>query len=189
LIKVAEKYEKQKQLLMEAIKKKESMLSPFGAPAHNRDRRFSEVGLIPNANHFKPDRRHSDLTAYYYQQQLGLNLTGNNPPVFAASKSDNAPVLPFFPPVHPPASAAVVTNDASGPKSGSQDSKKTASYPVQVLEKNPLDSNSVKEPKDESVDGEAILENDEWCGFLDSQLEECLGNDLLVKECLHGDNT
>jgi hypothetical protein len=70
---VAEKYEKQKQLLMEAIKKKEAAaaLVPVAA-GHHRDRRFSEVGHGPNISGQKFDRRHSDLTAYYYQHQVSV---------------------------------------------------------------------------------------------------------------------
>ena len=74
LIKVAEKYEAQKKLLMDAIKEKEAsnMLT------HNRDRRFSDVGLNPEFSNPKSGRRHSDLTAYYYQYQLGTHQPYNN---------------------------------------------------------------------------------------------------------------
>ena len=35
--------------------------------------------------------------------------------------------------------------------------------------------------EDWSQEGEGVLENEEWCSFLDSQLEECLRHDNQVK--------
>ena len=176
---------------MEAIKKKEnaaaSML-PFGAGLH-RDRRFSEVGFDPSVARPKPDRRHSDLTAYYYQHQFGLNAApGSQLQVFPASRSANPQMALLSPPhTNPHRTSAVIPTSASagtGPIRAEDIGPSPGGVPVaQVtgLERSDSNLNSSKTVQDWTTDDdEGTLENDEWCEFLDSQLEECLQHDLQV---------
>lgn len=175
LIKVAEKYEKQKQLLMEAIiKKKESEMTAFGS-GYNRDRRYSEIGFAPGLVVPKVDRRHSDLTAYYYQNQIGTNL------------APNFSQVPLFGPPHSAKQQATLSpptkyeTSAPARKSGHHS---TLEAPLATGNggKTTSGSDSSDKVEDLSGDAEATLENDEWCSFLDSQLEELFRQDSEVRE-------
>ena len=210
LIKVAEKYEAQKKLLMDAIKEKEasSMLT------HNRDRRFSDVGLNPEFSNPKSGRRHSDLTAYYYQYQLGTHQPYNNQQMYLPRPYPTfaQPAMPAA--VLPPQNLQsgfkrlVISSDNSSFKKSveTKDIKQPAQQlpfaeqqnishlaTVEQKEKKHLGTVQLKEKDNVATldteksledwndcDNEAMLENEEWCSFLDSQLEECIRHDMQV---------
>lgn len=232
LIKVAEKYEKQKQILMEAMQNKQAS----SLMHYNRDRRFSDVGLDPDFTNPRPvysnpksDRRHSDLTAYYYQHQLGTHLPYKNQTDHlylnrqAPSKSANPNVIQFSPPkvesYHIQSkSSSAFANPLSVPEKHiltTETTYNTPKYlthsektenisqnanfsPREDLKKSAEEKKKSNDVEDWSEEGDAVLENEEWCSFLDSQLEECLHHDnqvntglkqvLSLKECLRHDN-
>ena len=213
LIKVAEKYEKQKKLLLEAMmQKKHEHAAAMGPPAshyptgHTRDRRFSDIGRDSGFPNSKSDRRHSDLTGYYYQYQMenqqprNTRLQNDQP-----SKAANVPDLKshdenkhFKEPEKAPPQKSL---DGQSPRENL-----CQKLHVDVSSKNPLNRSDLyqtgcekidecsilslgekqkKASDDDKIDvdedwSDAELENDEWCSFLDSQLEECVRHDMEV---------
>ena len=171
---MAEKYEKQKKILMEAIaKKKESELTIFGS-GYSRDRRYSDSGFTAGLAVPKADRRHSDLTAYYYHNQIGTNLapTFFEGPNFGASSSAKS---------QRPALSTAISNNIPSSKKTSGHSETEILCSVENREKAIIfHFNSSEKVEDWSGDLEATLENDEWCSFLDSQLEEFFRHDSEV---------
>jgi hypothetical protein len=190
---------------MDAIKKKEAA----NLLTHNRDRRFSDVGLNPEFSNPKSGRRHSDLTAYYYQYQLGTHQPYNNQqmylprpyPTFAqpavlptqnlqsgfkklAISSDSSSFKKSFEttsnPVHHITHAVQKVEQKDNLVTLEQKEK------VQLTENDSLAVVNTEKSLEDWTDGdnEAVLENEEWCSFLDSQLEECIRHDMQVSKSL-----
>lgn len=193
---------------------------------HNRDRRFSDVGLNPEFSNPKSGRRHSDQTAYYYQYQLGTHQPYNTQQMYLPR-----PHPTFAQPARPAAmlpaqnlqsgfKRLTIASDNSsfkkcnqtneiGPNQVKQQPAAVQLTSVQQRDGNHLEkveknvngqtdlatveknvkgqtdlatSDSEKSLEDWKDDdkNEAILENEEWCSFLDSQLEECIRHDMQV---------
>jgi len=171
---------------------------------HHRDRRFSDIGRDSAFSNSKSDRRHSDLTGYYYQYQME-----NQQPRNTRSQNGQPKTAAHVPYLKSADENKHFKEKEKNPPQNPSPQKNVCQKPhMDITSKNPLNRSDpyqtgyektdecsnlstqekqIKSSADDKIGMEedwadAELENDEWCSFLDSQLEECVRHDMEVIE-------
>ncbi len=196
------------------MKKKNEQATAMATPpshyttGHNRDRRFSDFGGNSGFSNSNSDRRHSDLTGYYYQYQMenrqprntrvqngqpsnttnvpNLRSPDENKHFKAPEKIPPQKALCEKPPKEDFCQKIHLDTNSKNPHNRSDlhqtGCEKTDERTNLILQEKNVKDSSVDDKIDVADEeaSDAELENDEWCSFLDSQLEECVRHDMEV---------
>lgn len=158
LIKVAHKYEEQKKKLQAMLdKQKHEQLMML---QHQRQRRSSDVSIQAGIEGFDRSRRHSDMS--FYQPQLQHQYYMQQPHPFSAEAWKTLSQAQYLIP-QPPTLPQFTTK-----------APVSAAKPEAIKVPAETDTKALEEEEESIDDGDTSIENDEWCEFLDGQIEEAL---------------
>ena len=167
LIKVAHKYEEQKKKLQSMVDKQKYDQAMLLQQQHQRHRRSSDVNLISDVREINNhrSRRHSDMSFYNVLQQQQ-----QQPHQFSAEAWNTLQQAQYLIPQPPtlPQFTAQAPSEVNKPEP-------IKAPPIEVkTDKEASEGEEDEVGGDEEEEINTSIENDEWCEFLDGQIEEAL---------------